>query len=60
MQHLSGTVLERAAHLQHLTASVDAGQQATFSQPVAKRLFAQGEPFRPCDLLDCLVAQRWI
>jgi len=58
MEHLSGTARQRAAHLQHLTPGIDAGQQAALPQPVAKTLLTYQETLGPRQLLRDLVASR--
>lgn len=60
MQHLPALTFQGAADLKHLSAGVDACQQAAFPQPVAERLFTHREALLPCHLLDDLVAYRWI
>jgi WD40 repeat protein len=41
MEDLLRAALKRAAHQQHLTADVDAGQQAVLAQPTTERLLAR-------------------
>jgi hypothetical protein len=45
MEHLSGTLLNGAAHQQHVPAGIDAGQEPTFVKPVPESLFSHSEAF---------------
>ena len=58
MEHLSRAALQGAAHLQHLTACVDAGQKAVLPQPMAERLLTHREALGPGQLLSHLIAGR--
>lgn len=60
MEHLSGRAFERAAHLQHLAAYVDARQQAVLAQPMAEGLLTQRETLGPSHLLGYLIAGGWL
>jgi hypothetical protein len=60
VEHLFGTALQSAPHLQHLAPWVDARQEAVLPQPMAERLLGHGKTFHPCHLLNHLVADRGI
>src|SRR3954468_9115882 len=60
MQNLAGAALQRAAHLHHLAAMIDASQESVLPQPVMQSLLAHGQALDACQCLCNSITGDWI